>query len=150
MLVMDTKNTNNYYNKVMDDQQSFNICSLGSGMLAAYNKNSDEIFLINLYERQAWMLVDSQHKLVRWTREDINFNKVNQLPDNHHARLLQVPYGLNIGPYNRGLAKVTWILYPAGQYYTTDEYGFDRQDNEVSVIHAIIDKKGYIVQRFQP
>lgn len=147
---MNIKCIDNYYNRVMDNQQSFNIRSLDAGMMVAYHKDSDEIFLINLYERQAWMLVDSQRKLVRWSREDIDFNKVNQLPDNHHARLLQVPYGLVIDPYIRGLAKVTWTLCPAGQYYNTDEDGFDRQYNEESIIHAIINKKGYIVQRFQP
>ena len=144
------KNTANYYDKVMDGQSSFDVRPLGAGMMVAHAKGSGEIYLINLYERQAWMLVDTQNKLVRWSREDIDFNEVNRLPDNHHARLLQTPYGLVVGPYRRGLAKVTWALCPTGKYYTTDRDGFDMQDNEENSNHAIIDKKGRIVKRFQP
>ena len=149
-IIKSMKSIYNHYDKVMDDSQAFDIRPLGEGMMSARNEASGETYLINLYERQAWMLVDSQHKLVRWSHKDIDFNEVNRLPDNHHARYLQAPYGLQIGPYKRGRAKVRWTLCPAGQYYTADRDGFDMQDNEEINIHAIIDRKGCVVQPFQP
>lgn len=147
---MFNENTYNHYNKVMDGRQAFDIRPLGEGMMSAHHKSSGEIYLINLYERQGWILVDSQHKLVRWSHEHIDFNKVNRLPDNHHARALQTPYGLHIDLYQRGRAKVCWTLCPAGQYYIADRDGFDMQDNEEINIYAIIDKKGCVVRPFQP
>lgn len=139
----------NCYDVVMNNRQSFDIRSLDGGMMVACRKLTGEVYLINLYERQGWLLVDTQYKLVRWSHKDIDFDKVNQLSDNHHARGLRAPYGLHISKYHKGLAKVSWILYPGGQYYTSDD-GFDITDNTETVIYALIDKKCRIVERFQP
>lgn len=139
----------NWFKEVYSKIDDYNIINLCEAMQVAYHKFTAEIYLLYLRDCQGWLLRDKGHKLVRWFHENIDFNKVNKLPDNHHAKDLRAPYGLHVGKYHKGLAKVSWILYPGGQYYTSDD-GFDVTDNTETVIYALIDKKGRIVERFQP
>ena len=139
----------NWFKEVNSKIDDYNIINLCEAMQVAYHKISAEIYLLNLRDCLGWLVRDKGYKLVRWTHKDIDFNKINVIPDNHHAKDLRAPYGLHVGKYHKGLAKVSWILYPGGQYYTSDD-GFDVTDNTETVIYALIDKKGRIVERFQP
>ena len=139
----------NCYNDWMYNQNDFNTQSLDEAMMVANHKTNGEVILINLIERYAWRIVDTERKLVIWDRKDIDHTKVLKLHDHHHALSRRAPYDFTIGKYEQGIAKVSWTLYPAGMYYTSDQ-GYDVEFNEETVVHALIDTKARIIVPFQP
>lgn len=139
----------NCYNDWMDNQKDFNTQSLDEAMMVAYHKTNGEVILINLIERYAWRIIDSERKLVLWDRKDIDYNQVLKLQDHHHVFSRRAPYDFIIGKYKQGLAKVSWTLYPEGMYYTSDQ-GYAVEFNEEIVIHALIDSKARVIVPFQP
>ena len=141
--------TRNFYNEWEANKAVYEIYNLNEGMQVAYHKSQGDVILINLIERYAWRILDSERTFVEWTRSDIDYEKVNRLPDNHHARNLRAPYDFRIGHYDGGLAKVTWTLYPAGQYYTSDG-GYDIEDNQEIKVHALIDSWARVLVPFTP
>ena len=139
----------NCYNDWMNNRQDYETHNLDEAMQVAYCKKNHEVILINLIERYAWRLVDKEGKLAYWGKDDVHHEKVKKLPDKHCARTLDARYGFHIDKFKDRLAKVTWTLYPAGRYYTSDD-GFDIQDNEQINICAIIDPEARILVPFMP
>ena len=147
--IQSTMNSNNCYNDWMYNQQDYNTESLDEAMMVAYHKTNGEVILINLIERYAWRIVDTDRKLVHWNRKDIDYIQVLKLHDHHHALSRRAPYDFIIGKYEHGIAKVSWTLYPEGMYYTSDQ-GYAVEFNEEIVIHALIDSKARVIVPFQP
>lgn len=83
----------NWFKEVNSKIDDYNIINLCEAMQVAYHKISAEIYLLNLRDCLGWLVRDKGYKLVRWTHKDIDFNKINVIPDNHHAKGLRAPMG---------------------------------------------------------
>lgn len=119
---------------------------LGEGM-KLYEKGLRKV-LINLQTEETFELVDGNGNLLHITKDDINFSRVNQLENSHHAKELKVCYDFRVECFSKGVSLIIWTLYPDGRYFA-DEDGFGGENNDETVVYAFIDKKGKIQIPFQ-
>jgi hypothetical protein len=93
-------------------------------------------------------LVDDYGKLVHFTLDDINFDRVNQLENVQNASRLAAPYGFYVDPFHNGVALVSWTLYPDGRYFE-DEDGFGGENCNETTIYGYVDIRGNVLIPFQ-
>jgi hypothetical protein len=113
-----------------------------------HDDNTKKITLINEFTKEAIVLVDDHGNLVNFTKEDIDFVKVNQLENSFNAAKLVAPYGFYVDPFINGVALVSWTLYPDGRYFE-DEDGFGGENCRETTIYGFIDTHGRVKIPFQ-
>ncbi len=109
---------------------------------------TQRVTLRNNRTKEKILLVDEHGKLVNFTHADINFDRVNQLENNHNAALLSAPYGFHVDGFSDGVALVSWTLYPDGRYFE-DEDGFGGENCNETTVYGFIDTHGKVLVPFQ-
>lgn len=122
---------------------------MGCGMLCFTNKSyeSKQRIIVNTTLRKAYTIVDNDGCLVSFTKDDIDWESVNQLENNHYASALVARFSFFIDDYKDGKARVEWMLYPDGRYFA-DEDGFGMEDNDEVNVCGYIDTEARVVVKF--
>lgn len=108
-----------------------------------------ERFLINHQTKEAYELMNRSLTLTFLTKEDVDWEGVKTLENNHNAYSFSAYYQrFAVEQFKNGVALVEWTLYPDGRYFM-DEDGFGMEDNDESVLYGFIDKKARVVVPFQ-
>ena len=133
-----------------EDDTDYFYRDLGCGMFYFSNKawGNKQLFIVNTALKQLFPIADAKGKLIGFTKDDIDWDNVNQLEYIGDAYRLETSYSFGIGDYKDGLARVSWMLHPDGRYYA-DEYGFGMKDDDETNIYAYIDTKCRVVVKFQ-
>jgi len=104
--------------------------------------------VVNTVLKKAYTIVNPDGDIVGFTKDDIDWNNVNQLEHNYDAMNLHTSYAFGITDYKDGVAQVEWMLYPDGRYFA-DEDGFGMEDNDEVYICATIDTECRVVVKFK-
>ncbi len=112
------------------------------------DKKSNSLVLINELFQERIILVDHKGKLVHFTENDINFERVNLLENSFNAEKLVAPYGFYVDPFYNNIALVSWTLYPDGRYFA-DEDGFGAEDNNETTVYGYMNSHGKMLIPFQ-
>lgn len=108
-----------------------------------------ERFLINHETKEAYELMNHGLTLTFLTNDDVDWEGVKTLENNHNAYTFSAYYQrFAVGKFKNGVALVEWTLYPDGRYFM-DEDGYGMEDNDESVIYGFIDRKARVVVPFQ-
>lgn len=121
--------------------------TINEGMAIRRLRNG-RIVLENLITDETILIIDENRKLVKFGLRDIDFDRVDNLPNAENARRLHVGYGFEIEGFYNGIALVRWTLYPDGLYFR-DEDGYGAEDNEETTVYAFIDKSGNVIIPFR-
>ena len=149
------KHLNPTYDDLMADMKKSEetadyYCSdMGCGMLCFTNKSYDskQRILVNTALQKAYTVVDNDGSLVSFTKDDIDWDSVSELENNHNAYSLKACYYFGIDDYKDGKACVHWMLYPDGRYFA-DEDGFGMKDNDEVNVCGVIDTECRVVVKF--
>ena len=149
------KHLNPTYDDLMADMKKSEefadyYCSdMGCGMLCFTNKSYDskQRILVNTALQKAYTVVDNDGSLVSFTKDDIDWDSVGELENNHNAYSLKACYYFGIGEYKDGKACIDWMLYPDGRYFA-DEDGFGMEDNDEVNVCGVIDTECRVVVKF--
>lgn len=135
--------------KKSDENADYHHSDLGCGMLCFSNKSyeSKQRILVNTALQKAYTIVDNDGNLVSFTKDDIDWDSVGVLENNHNAYSLKTCYYFGIGEYKDGKACVDWMLYPDGRYFA-DEDGFGMEDNDEVNVCGVIDTECRVVVKF--
>ena len=133
-----------------DDDRDFNYKDKGCGIICFWSKGwgNKQNFLVNTKLKKAYPIAASDGTLVGFTKDDIDWESVNQLEHNDDAKRLQASYSFGVGDYRDGIACVYWMLYPNGRYFG-DEDGFGMEDNDEVNVSAYIDTECRVLVKFQ-
>lgn len=139
--------------KPVYDQYPFSrMTDWGEGMELVREVISDywrQRFLINHKTKEAFELMDRGLTLTFLSKDDVDWDGVKTLPNNHNAYIFSAYYQrFAVGEFKKGVALVEWTLYPDGRYFM-DEDGFGMEDNEASILYGFIDRKARVVIPFQ-
>lgn len=108
-----------------------------------------ERFLIDHNAKEAFQLMDRGLTLTFISKEDVDWEGVNTLENNHNAYTFSAYYQrFAVEKFKNGVALVKWTLYPDG-YYFMDEDGYGMEDNDESALYGFIDRKARVVIPFQ-
>lgn len=106
-------------------------------------------FLVNHETKEAYELMDRSLKLTFISRKDVDWDGVETLDNNRNAYRYSAYYQrFAVGTFDKGVAMVTWTLYPDGRYFM-DEDGYGMEDNDESVLYGFIDRHARVVIPFQ-
>ena len=149
------KHLNPTYDDLMADMKKseetadYYYSDMGCGMLCFTNKSYDskQRILVNTALQKAYTVVDNDGSLVSFTKDDIDWDSVGELENNHNAYSLKACYYFGIGEYKDGKACVHWMLYPDGRYFA-DEDGFGMKDNDEVNVCGVIDTECRVVVKF--
>ena len=132
-----------------DETADYHHRDLGCGMLCFSNKSyeSKQRIIVNTALQKAYTIVDNEGNLVSFTKDDIDWESVGKLENNHDAYLLQTCYYFGIDDYKDGKACIHWMLYPDGRYFA-DEDGFGMKDNDEVNVCGVIDTECRVVVKF--
>lgn len=132
------------------DDRDFNFADRGCGMFYFKNRSygNKQTYLVNTIQKKVYQMVDSDGDLVGFTKDDIDWDNVNQLEHNYDAKRLQTSYSFGVGDYKDGIACVSWMLYPEGRYFA-DSDGFGADDNDEVNVKAYIDTECRVLVKFQ-
>ena len=135
--------------KKSEESADYYHSDLGCGMLCFTNKSYDskQRILVNTALQKAYTIVDNDGNLVNFTKDDIDWDSVGELENNHNAYSLKACYYFGIGEYKDGKAFVHWMLYPDGRYFA-DEDGFGMEDNDEVNVCGVIDTECRVVVKF--
>ncbi len=135
--------------KKSEENADYYHSDLGCGMLCFTNKSyeSKQRILVNTVLQKAYTIVDNDGNLVSFTKDDIDWDSVGELENNHDAYNLKTCYYFGIDEYKDGKACVHWMLYPDGRYFT-DEDGFGMEDNDEVNVCGVIDTECRVVVKF--
>lgn len=139
--------------KTVYDQRPYHrIKNRGEGMEIVEEVISNywrERFLINHEAKEAYELMNRGLTLIFLTKEDVDWDGVKTLENNHNAYTFSAYYQrFAMEKFKNGVSLVEWTLYPDGRYFM-DEDGYGMEDNEESVLYGFIDKKARVVVPFQ-
>lgn len=108
-----------------------------------------ERFLINNKAKEAYQLMDRGLTLTFLSKDDVDWEGVKTLENNHNAYIFSAYYQrFAVEQFKNGVALVKWTLYPDGRYFM-DEDGYGMEDNVESALYGFIDKKARVVVSFQ-
>lgn len=132
------------------DEADYYHRDMGCGMFCFRNKawGNKQTFIVNIFLKKAYNIVEAGGKLVSFTHNDIDWDSVNQLKHNADAKRLTASYSFSVGDYKDDIARVDWMIYPDGSYFA-DETGFGREDNNEVNISAYIDTECHVLIKFQ-
>lgn len=137
---------------VYDQRPYHRMKDWGEGMEIVEEVISDywrERFLINHQSKEAYELMNRSLTLTFLTKEDVDWEGIKTLDNNHNAYTFSAYYQrFAVGQFKKGVALVEWTLYPDGRYFM-DEDGYGMEDNDESVLYGFIDKQARVVVPFQ-
>ena len=130
--------------------RDFNFKDKGCGMISFWSKawGNKHHIVVNTVLKKAYTIVNPDGDIVGFTKDDIDWDNVNQLEHNYDAMNLHASYAFGITDYKDGVAQVEWMLYPDGRYFA-DEDGFGMEDNDEVYICATIDTECRVVVKFR-
>ena len=134
-----------------EQDRDFNFYDKGCGMLCFRSKawGNKQTFMVNTALKKAYAISEANGYLVGFTKDDIDWESVDQLEYNGDAKRLVADYGgIGIEDYCDGIARVHWMLYPDGRYFA-DEDDFGMEDNDEVNIYAYIDTECRVLVKFQ-
>ena len=107
-------------------------------------------FVLNHNAKTAFEFMDSNECLVTVTTDDIDFDSLNDLPEDvvEVAQCLSIHFPSFIRWYHNGVAQVDWQLNPDGRYYQDDD-GYGMTDDEEIEIYGFIDTNGNVLVKFK-
>ena len=107
-------------------------------------------FVLNHSAKTAFEFMDSHEHLVTVTTDDIDFDSLNDLPEDvvEVAKCLSIHFPSFIRGFHNGVAQVDWQLKPDGRYYMDDD-GFGMTDDEEIEIYGFIDTEGRVLVKFR-
>ena len=107
-------------------------------------------FVLNHSAKTAFEFMDSHEHLVTVTTDDIDFDSLNDLPEDvvEVAKCLSIHFPSFIRWYHNGVAQVDWQLNPDGRYYQDDD-GYGMTDDEEIEIYGFIDTNGNVLVKFK-
>jgi hypothetical protein len=107
-------------------------------------------FVLNHNGKTAFEFMDSRERLVTVTTDDIDFDSLNDLPEDvaEVAQCLSIHFPSFIRWYHNGVAQVDWQLNPDGRYYQDDD-GYGMTDDEEIDIYGFIDTNGNVLVKFR-
>ncbi len=108
-----------------------------------------ERFLVNHQTKEAYELMNRSLTLTFLTKDDVDWESVSTLENNHNAYAFSAYYQrFAVERFKNGVALVEWTLFPEGRYFM-DEDGFGMEDNDESVLYGFIDRHARVVVPFQ-
>lgn len=125
----------------------------GEGMLFFFGRNGNQdMYIINTQTGQVRQLSTSDGCLL-FSDEEIDYDSIvrNCECGITGAKKKIVRYaGVNRwSDFRGGICAISWMLYPAGQYFA-DSDGFGMDDNDEEVVYAIMNTNLEIVEPFRP
>ena len=107
-------------------------------------------FVLNHNAKTAFEFMDSNECLVTVTTDDIDFDSLNDLPEDvvEVAQCLSIHFPSFIRWFHNGAAQVDWQLNPDGRYYQDDD-GYGMTDDEEIEIYGFIDTNGNVLVKFK-
>ena len=107
-------------------------------------------FVLNHNGKTAFEFMDSRERLVTVTTDDIDFDFLNDLPEDvvEVAKRLSIHFPTFIRWFHNGVAQVDWQLNPDGRYYQDDD-GYGMTDDEEIEIYGFIDTNGNVLVKFR-
>ena len=107
-------------------------------------------FVLNHNGKTAFEFMDSRERLVTVTTDDIDFDSLNDLPEDvvEVAKRLSIHFPTFIRWFHNGVAQVDWQLNPDGRYYQDDD-GYGMTDDEEIEIYGFIDTNGNVLVKFR-
>ena len=107
-------------------------------------------FVLNHSAKTAFEFMDSHEHLVTVTTDDIDFDFLNDLPEDvvEVAKRLSIHFPTFIRWFHNGVAQVDWQLNPDGRYYQDDD-GYGMTDDEEIDIYGFIDTNGNVLVKFR-
>ena len=105
-------------------------------------------YLVNTRTKMAYEIVGPDLRLKSFTVDDIEVGLVQKIEHASNAFRLAAHYPFEIYPFKRGIAYVSWTLYPDGMYFM-DEDGFGMEPYEEETIGAYIDTNCKVLVKFQ-
>ena len=147
----DPKQLYNQLSKDFEKERFYNFAERGEGMLQAYEKNGNRIFLVNTEKKEAWEFVGVTRTFSLWNASAVKLPSTFDLPElaRRNAMAVKAPYYFGFGEYEKGVTLVVWTLQPDGCYYA-DEDGYGMTDDDEVNLYAYIDREGHILVPFQP
>lgn len=127
--------------------------SLGEGM-AVINETIrgwwKPRFLLDHDERRAYEFMDGNERLVAVSKDDIDWESLEGLPDEARARAeaLSFHFPSFILGFRNGVAEVSWQLNPDGRYYMDDD-GFGMTGDKEVTIYGCINRQAEVVAKFR-
>ncbi|MCH5347320.1 MAG: hypothetical protein J1E63_09430 [Muribaculaceae bacterium] len=120
-------------------------------MAQTYQNDSNQSFLLNKKEKEAWRIVDNDYNLTMWDLSDVEVASLFNMPEEARSNAMQTyaRYSLRVDHYADGVGLVSWTLQPDGQYWA-DSDGFGGTNDVEYTVYAYIDTKGRILIPFQP
>lgn len=138
--------------KKYDERPYSRMKNWGEGMEIVEEVISDywrERFLIDHNAKEAFQLMDRGLTLTFITKEDVDWEGVKTLENNHNAYTFSAYYQrFAVEKFKNGVALVKWTLYPDGCYFM-DEDGYGMEDNHESALYGFIDKQARVLIPFQ-
>lgn len=124
--------------------------TIGEG-IAMFGISWGPLYIVNLKTGEMKQLIDDQRKVVGFTDDDFDWEKLETI---EHRRCLDdkvVAYsGLHrYSNYRNGVCCLSWMLYPDGRYFA-DEDGYGMEDNDEENIYCFIDHHFNVLIPFQP
>ena len=124
--------------------------TIGEG-IAMFGISWGPLYIVNLKTGEMKQLIDDQRKVVGFTEDDFDWEKLEAI---EHRRCLDdkvVAYsGLHrYSNYRNGVCCISWMLYPDGRYFA-DEDGYGMEDNDEENIYCFIDRHFNVLIPFQP
>ena len=138
------------YVELMDDRESlhpeFHSYDLGEGMLFfAHKKNTCGFaYLVNTESEECFELMDRHGKLSSFTKNDVDYNKVEDLEHCGAAYIMDGSRGICVFDFHEGKALFRWVLHLHLEY----PYGY--ADAPRTAIYGVIDKHCNVVEKFRP
>lgn len=113
------------------------------------NFNWKPRFLLNFKTKSAYEIIGKDGCLVIITEDDIEWTSLQNAPEKALVRAhgLDTHFPIHIGKYKNGVAKVTWVINPDGEYYA-DSDGFGMSNDKEIELTGFIDYQGRPVTKF--
>ena len=119
-------------------------------------KRSEDVSLIdvngnkyfaNLRTQKAYLILDKDKWIHTFTAKDIDFSSLEGVENTEYASIMMARYFFGIDPFEKGVAQVSWTLYPDGEYFA-DEDGFGVEPNAEVNVYAYIDENCRVLVPF--
>lgn len=132
-------------------EERYYFADRGEGMMQGRDNQGKRVFLLNKDTEEAWELLTAGGRLSHWDASAVEIAAVFDLPYKAQRNAVEgyAPYYFGINEFEDGVASVSWMLQPDGEYYA-DEDGFGMTDDDEVTFQAFIDRDAHILVPFQP
>lgn len=128
-----------------DENTEFNVFDCHEGMLFFAHKNGGlgYAYLVNTETHECFELMDGYGHLSTFTKEDIDFDSVEEFEHTDAAYNLDAHHGIIMHNFCDGVARLTWRIY------CDYEYGYAYKEEYGDCIHVFIDKHCKVLVPFR-